>query len=232
MIRTCICGSPAFVRYRRGIPQLEVLDCSRCHTERLAADLLPDGVLETYSSGSYHQSTERHANVVPYAQRLEHDKHVGDLRMARYRDVLGSLEGMSLLDVGAGNGGFLRAAQRVCFASGIDPDPQGEGVAKGTIATLKESHYDVITYHDVLEHVFDPAAELRAAVRHLGVRGHLIVDVPDVFVPNGLHHYKHEHIWYFSLRGLVDLLRVEHLDIVGVDFPIAGKLVVYGQRIR
>ena len=94
----------------------------------------------------------------------------------------------------------------------------------------------MITYHDVIEHVPDPAAELRRLPQLLRQRGLLVIDTPDAgdprFAQFGLnwHHMKpQEHLWFFSeshLRGLVEHagFRIEH-----VDRPIQGKIVLYAR---
>lgn len=228
----CVCGKGDFYANVRGMPALKVCTCALCGTERLDYEILPEGVLETYRSGAYHESTTRHPGVVPYKERRDHDLAVGRTRVARYLELIGStLYGnATLLDVGAANGAFVEAAAGFFRAGGIDPDPQHPVVERSTIEGMRGRQYDVVTYHDVLEHVYDPRRELAMAVNITSPTGWLIVDVPDVYGSPVSHHYKLEHLWYFSMRGLVDLIRWAGCDVCHIDVPVTGKLVVYGRR--
>jgi SAM-dependent methyltransferase len=79
-----------------------------------------------------------------------------------------------LLDVGCGNGDFVRAMAALGWdAEGLDPDPTGVAAARasgvkakqGTLADLDLGEYagafDAITLSHVIEHVHDPAGDLR-----------------------------------------------------------------------
>ena len=83
-------------------------------------------------------------------------------------------EGRSVLDVGCGNGEFMsRAVELGWRATGIDPDPVAVAACRkagldGHVGFLHEMPseaaraYDVITMRHSIEHVPDPAAQLRA----------------------------------------------------------------------
>jgi SAM-dependent methyltransferase len=104
----------------------------------------------------------------------------------------------TLLDCGSGTGEFCAAASRYGFkAYGIDPSSESVRQAKEKFpeceyftgipdeivrGTLRESGvpavFDVITLHDVLEHVGEPAAFLRTIGGLLAPGGRLYVKVP------------------------------------------------------
>jgi SAM-dependent methyltransferase len=110
----------------------------------------------------------------------------------RVLDVLDSLlplSGATLLDVGSAHGWFIgTAASRGAIVTGVEPD---ETVAERSQlpdrvrlgffpASLADGErFDVITYNDVLEHMPDPAASIRASVQHLRPGGLLSVNIPD-----------------------------------------------------
>lgn len=233
---TCLCKQRVVAVELYGhANKVPIASCS-CGVKRSHGELVDAGaVLLQYSSGSYHESTDRHANVVPYAERYANDLAVAKIRADKYNDVIGSV-GPLVLDVGAANGAFVDYLRNEEYveAWGIEPDPRfaREHIVTGTIHTaeLEHSGFDVITYHDVLEHIVDPREEVIAAAGKLNEGGTLILDVPDVQVPAGMKHYKAEHLWYFTLRSLVDLILEAQLELSRVDFPIPGKLVVYAHK--
>jgi SAM-dependent methyltransferase len=123
-----------------------------------------------------------------------------------------------LLDVGCGMGDFMRYVSKIpgWFVAGCDPDPvaresaQRYGVVRASVGACVRS--DVVSMLQVLEHVRDPVAELRAARERLLPGGCLIVSVPNDFTPlqtlfrDQWWIHRH-HVNYFSresLRGLLE----------------------------
>lgn len=151
-----------------------------------------------------------------------------------------------LLDVGCGNGGFLRAMRELGWeVQGVEPDPesarvaqreQGVPVVVGTLeqAKLRENSVDAITVRHVLEHVADPMALLRECHRVLRPGGQLAVVTPNI---ESLGHKVFRHSWraletprHFYLFNLKTLglcservnLRVRTLRTIGL-----GKRLVW-----
>jgi 2-polyprenyl-3-methyl-5-hydroxy-6-metoxy-1,4-benzoquinol methylase len=100
-------------------------------------------------------------------------------------------EGGRLLDVGFGNGGFLKLATEMGWqAEGIDFDPKAVEVAKArglnvrcaSAAELSAQHeqFDVITLSHVIEHVHDPIALLHDLYRLLKPGGVLWLETPNI----------------------------------------------------
>jgi 2-polyprenyl-3-methyl-5-hydroxy-6-metoxy-1,4-benzoquinol methylase len=96
-----------------------------------------------------------------------------------------------LLDVGCGNGAFLKLAQKAGWlVHGIDFDPiavakaraQGLGVYLGSIDQLaeQEQNYDWITCSHVLEHVHEPQKLLQSMYRLLRPGGVLWLQTPNI----------------------------------------------------
>jgi 2-polyprenyl-3-methyl-5-hydroxy-6-metoxy-1,4-benzoquinol methylase len=139
-----------------------------------------------------------------------------------------------VLEVGCANGYITKVlAERGCTVVGIELDAEAAAVAEkwaervvvgdldgGTLwEELDGEQFDAITFGDVLEHLRDPLACLRAAVRYLKPSGMVAISVPNVahgdvriavlqgtfpYSPWGL--LDHTHIRFFtkeSLRAMV-----------------------------
>jgi SAM-dependent methyltransferase len=93
----------------------------------------------------------------------------------------------TLLDFGAGGGGFLHHAKRRGFAvTAYEPSPRGLAscLAGGLDATdrlddLPSSAFGVVTLHHVVEHLRNPTDTLRTVRRFLAPGGRLYVEVPN-----------------------------------------------------
>jgi SAM-dependent methyltransferase len=231
LIDQCLCGSRSFATIQRNGLTIAVCNCGVEHLETS----LTAAEYEAQYRGDYHRAVDRHPNCIPYRERYEHDKHVAQLRWHRYGYVLG--EGFwpvsKSLDVGAANGAFVDFLRELGVdAHGLDPDPamQRGTIRNGTAAELNHGEtFGLVTYHDVLEHTLDPREELLHASRLLAPGGFLVVDVPDVSVEAGRHHYKAEHPWYFTLDALCDLMTDAGLVLLATDRPLAGKMVAFAR---
>lgn len=100
-------------------------------------------------------------------------------------------EGGRLLDVGFGNGSFLKIASEMGWnAEGIDFDPKAVEVARARGLNVRcasaadlsahAEQYDVITISHVIEHVHEPLNLLRDLYRLLKPGGHLWLDTPNL----------------------------------------------------
>lgn len=225
----CLCGrSAAELLQFNG---QEILRC-RCGIGRQFVT----GTREEYEGqyrGEYHAATDRHEGCVPYVARYRHDRYVASLRWARYLEKAGARTVERALDVGCANGGFVDYLVSLGIdAYGVDPDPAmgRERVYTHTLDELGDlQRFDLITMHDVLEHMTDPVSAVRRCASLLSDIGLLVIDVPDVWDGEGDHHFKTEHLWYFTADSLRTMIVSAGLMVAATDRPIPGKLVVYGQ---
>jgi SAM-dependent methyltransferase len=126
--------------------------------------------------------------------------------------------GGRLLDIGFGNGAFLKLATEIGWsAEGIDFDPSAVEAARSRGLEVRcagvedladePSGYDVITLSHVIEHVYDPPALLRAICRLLRPGGLLWLETPNL---DSLGHIRFGRDW----RGLEP---PRHLTLFSVD---------------
>lgn len=99
---------------------------------------------------------------------------------------LGITRDSRILDVGAGGGFLLGRLRWLGFKNltGIDPYLAQEERSIGPVVLRRKSLADVtepvdlVIFHHVLEHIFDPVEELRLAGRVLAPGGHILVILP------------------------------------------------------
>lgn len=185
-------------------------------------------------------STHQEAPLI--LEREEFEDAFYALRTANYDTILGQLaalgtpSGSRVLDVGCSSGWFLRQATTLgyrCF--GIEPDAFFYERARQRLsAEVSLTHgyfdrdlpadwndFDVITFHDVFEHLPEPLQMMAACRRRLKPGGTLVLSLPaaEGFVyqlANGLDragvrgplervyqvHYPYPHLFYFDARSV------------------------------
>ena len=158
--------------------------------------------------------------------------------LLRYLDVRLPLPSEArLLDVGCGTGAILEAFSGRYQAFGSDMAPQAiefcraRGLTRlhqGTLDAYPQSEpFDLITMLDVVEHVDDDLALLRAAHALLGSSGHILIAVPAFPSLWNTHDEILHHKRRYTRRSLGNLVReagftVEHLTFFNsLLFPVA-----------
>lgn len=108
------------------------------------------------------------------------------------------LEGKRILDIGCGVGAFVRRLREFTDrVHGIDIDREGVtigaeelpnlGLAVGEHLPFRDSSFDVIFLHEVLEHVDDDLATMKEARRVLAPGGTVVIFVPNRLYPFETH---------------------------------------------
>jgi 2-polyprenyl-3-methyl-5-hydroxy-6-metoxy-1,4-benzoquinol methylase len=142
-------------------------------------------------------------------------------------------DGRRLLDVGCHVGVFVEIAARHGWdAWGVEPShwaatqarQAGLQVVEGTLATagFGDETFDVVTMWDVIEHVEQPLAEVRQALRLLKPGGLLVIHTMDLDSPfarlmgRRWPWLMQMHIYYFTRRTLARLVEKAGFRVVGV----------------
>ncbi len=159
---------------------------------------------------------------------------------ARYAPILRLLAartpGRRLLEIGAGAGLFLKAAERAGWqVSGIELSDAAARFAIEQLGldisttpaeamSVGEGAYDAVAMFETIEHLFDPRSVLTAAARTLAPGGTLVVSTPNYDAAS-----RHllgapwavlspmEHVYYFREASLRQLLEATGFEDVQFD---------------
>lgn len=111
---------------------------------------------------------------------------------------------ISILDVGYGNGDFLKVSQHIipkCYGNDIEPAfPLTENIQ--FVKNIYDNDYDVVCFFDSLEH-FDNIYEIRNLKTN-----YIYISVPwchnlsDTWFDSWKHRRENEHLWHFDLESL------------------------------
>lgn len=226
----------ALVSVKDGFQVVRCVGCGIMRTSRRRSDYE-----RLYTEGErYHREEMDRIGRQHYTDRFDHDY---DLALTkRIPEILVELRS---LDVGCANGAFVAAMKVLGFsAEGLELNPTMAEYARGeTQCLIHESWatvqgwFDLITYHDVFEHIVDPRAELSRVRRHLRPEALLVLDCPDgdtVFgaeAPARHHEKPDQHLFYYTARTLSSLLASHQFVVERVERPIVGKIVVYARKL-
>ncbi len=219
--------------------ELRVVVCKGCG---FVQQLRPphENELRVYYSHSYRQDYK--STYTPLAKHTYRAAGAAALRL----DFLGlgmglvvSNLGAKLLDVGAGGGEVVYAAQKLGFnAIGLEPnqgysefarDQYGVRVKTMHLDQLEEQDFDVITMFHVLEHLPNPARAIEFVYRKLRPGGYLMIEVPNIEQADAspANIFFKAHIWYFS-RATLTAFASPYFDPIKVD--ATGNLKILFRR--
>ncbi|MBR2692327.1 MAG: class I SAM-dependent methyltransferase [Aquamicrobium sp.] len=186
-----ICGGSGSLQMSVSTPYLDkqqrydVLQCSVCRHRWCAGDT-SDALLTEIYSKSFHQTTQQ------LAENQSRNSSSPIILNSKARAEWLCQQGHSgtLLDVGAGNGYFVREANEVGFkAEGLDIAEEAAVRAASLGVTVrignfladdvKVGKYDVITMWDVLCGFPDVNAAIAKVARHLEPGGALVLTIAD-----------------------------------------------------
>ncbi len=220
------CTSSAFGEHGR------IVECRSCHLVYMNPRPHHEAVVENYGDVEDQEYIEEEqGRLETFAESLE--------LVHRYRPS------GRLLDVGCHVGTFLTLAEAAGYeVAGVEPSRWGSGIARGRIdgdihcgavedAPLPEGGYDVITLWDVIEHLPDPALDIRAihaALRPGGIFAVSTMDVDSLFAKATGRRwpwYMQMHLVYFSRQTLPEMLRREGFQICEVSTHVRRVRLTY-----
>lgn len=164
-----------------------------------------------------------------------HEREGRELTFEKHLNALekytGPADGRTLLDVGAYIGVFVEIARaHGWLAEGVEPSAwavtqarkHGTPIHQGTQHDLMLSNrkFDVVTMWDVIEHVTDPAAEIRQAYHLLRPGGWLAVHTMDIdsltarVLGSRWPWLMDMHLYYFSRKTLSEMIQKSGFEIV------------------
>lgn len=234
--------------------EFDYLECPECRSWVLNPRP-PPSEIGHYYGGYYtdanlarikHRYETKPARVAGFSGRM---RALGFLRRMYKLDV--KLEaGMRLLDVGTGIGTFPRFIRdmtqmdvrgvdfsRQCAAFAADVHDVRVDTGELAAQRYPDGHFKVVTAWHVLEHVYDPVAELREMARILEPDGWLVIEVPtndvvgQLFGRNWLYLQPPTHLYCYRPSTVHAMMDAAGLEVVTVRRPwfpgeIAGSLLL------
>ncbi|MGB6985170.1 MAG: class I SAM-dependent methyltransferase [Candidatus Aquilonibacter sp.] len=215
-----------------------VVGCRRCGhiyvNPRLDDDAIEALYDEAYYDGRGFDRNTRYADLIEGPGLIEHFSD----EILTLEEVAGTLAGRTILDIGCGSGGLVRALRsKGAEAFGFDTSERSRELAREYGTPLAEDsidrlhaqgrRYDIVAAMEVIEHTLSPTAflqSLRTLVRPGGV---LFIETGNWnlvrLVPNTPYVMPEGHIHYLTPVTLNAFFRKVGLDITGTcNFTWAG----------
>lgn len=244
----CICGSdqvkefeiPGVTVDAKGISQYAEIKLAECLSCGLVRQLnLPFATEEQYAN--YYKTQYPPVTNTYTKKNYSHDRDIAKLRLDAYgiEKIKGQgikRRGIRILDVGSGSGALVdECRERGVEAFGCEISryayaKNDEFIYHDRLENINfpTDHFDLVTCHDVLEHVLDPINFIAEMFRITKQEGQCIIDIPDFFGAAGKHHWKDaEHIWFFNAEQLTKTLQNIGFEAESVKHPIESKSVFY-----
>lgn len=219
LVNKCVCGCGVFISVKKN--KINLMKCDCCGLLRQSMEMTKQELASFYS--------DKYQDGI-YIHSFENDLDVAKKRLKKYCLP----DKIRLLDVGCGKGAFVQECRHNDIDSyGVDllpikgvniPDTYYEGELQNI--HFPTDYFDVVTCHDVLEHILNPIEYVEEIFRMTKQEGTAYIEIPDFYVKEGKKHWKKtEHIWYFDEKYMINLLRTAGFGVKEVYLPIKGKMV-------
>lgn len=225
----CVCGAQEFDLFLEGdyycklvgdeTVHFQVLRCQQC-------DVLVTNPMPSLEDSLYNKEEEKRRNELWIA-------NYNNYRAGRLKSYL--FVSTKSLEIGCSEGDFLSKLEEIGIQESIGVEIDRGSAAKGRacgrdIRTTKlhecrfpENYFDIVQAHHVLEHIYelhDTLAEIHRITKPNGI---FYVTVPrhnSVFVkksPSWMGWYPQRHIWHFTEKTLVAILKEHGFEPINVS---------------
>lgn len=194
--------------------------------EMLITEPIPHDLEKYYESEDYISHTDSNKSLL--------DKIYQAVKLLNIRFKLNLIHSYTgpnkkLLDVGAGTGDFLVAAQKKGWAIlGVEPNKSALEKAKAkkitvvpTLKSVPKEKFDIITLWHVLEHLPDLDSQITHLIGLLENKGSLIIAVPNYRSYDANHYKEHwaaydvpRHLWHFSKTSIDHIFLKHNMKVV------------------
>lgn len=178
---------------------------------------LSNGLIKQVSFFKEKQTYDNHYVDVRYNTYGIKGPQLSGVRLA-YLITKINLTPKSILDVGYGNGDFLRACLHSienCYGNDVSGYPIPDGAI--FIEDIFSKHFDVICFFDVLEHF-----EEIDFIKKLNCK-YFYISLPwchyfsDEWFTNWKHRRPDEHLWHFNEKSLTNFMEEMGYDLIDIS---------------
>jgi SAM-dependent methyltransferase len=215
----------------------EVRECAAGHAPVLLAWPWPDpcSYARWYAEGVFHTEQQVEEGFSSYADAARDQEFRGVARLRlQFLACFAPPAGQFLMDVGCGTGAFVYEAVRAGYrASGLDPcvamvKRWGGPLRPLSVGSWRETPplQEIITLHDVLEHLAEPLACLSHLRECLAPDGLLVVEMPE-WRQQGLSWRcvrPKQHLALFSREAAEEFYTRAGLEVIAFTRPLRGTI--------
>ena len=234
LIKQCTCGNST--DFNDDIQnEIPVLICNSCGVIHQNLPGWDEDRLKKWYAKEYHVDVQEAIGHQSYRDRYNHDKKIAEIRLTAYNNIITPT--MSGIDIGSSNSAFVHTClEKNIQCIGVEP---GENIGDDSVTvrnaivdcTFSENQFDFVTMHDSLEHMINIDQVLSKINFFLKINGSLIVDIPDYFVPGGLHHWREvQHLWFWNKNQMINIFNTFGFEVENITYPIPGKIVFYTRK--
>jgi SAM-dependent methyltransferase len=240
--QACICGSESVLDitpkdgfYRANVPgtvtaPFRVGQCEACGLMRqIELPFETEAEFVEFYQNEYPPTTNAYD-----VKTCETDRALAEQRFEAYG--LSLTPSCRILDVGSGSGAFVEVCREKgheAFGCEIGKYAySGKGADEFTYRDRVEDihfptdHFDMVTAHDVIEHVLDPRRFLEELFRFTKQEGAVLIELPRFHHEAGQHHWKIEHLWFWTQDQFRALAKEIGFAFESSTHPVASKIVL------
>lgn len=180
--------------------------------------MLPNGVIKQDTTEDFKYDVEYIKERYDSEAYKDNVKKMSYMRLGYVIGSIGYIP-QSILDVGYGNGDFLKACSNIidyCYGNDVNNYPLPEGICYQP-QIISSGTYDVITFFDSLEHFKDISF-----VKDLNCK-YVVISIPnchyfsDEWFEKWKHRRENEHLYHFNEKSLIKFMDECGFDMVNIS---------------